>query len=265
MLVGPSLLVAQVVTGTGSSAVLITGHDLQTLGIATAASIALSALDVRIARSFSDSSWHAKHPMILRASRLASVATETVWMGSGAAAYGIARVTKSRSAEDVALHTTGAVAAGALFIQVVRGALGRARPYVGDGGAVKPDANQYDFHLMRGFTSFDYRSFPSMHAMASFAAVTALTQEMRRRNVSHLSLIAPVLYAGAALPGISRIYLNEHWASDVALGIFIGGFTGSKIVNYSHDHPGNRVDRALLKAVISMDGQGRFGLSVSPF
>jgi membrane-associated phospholipid phosphatase len=47
--------------------------------------------------------------------------------------------------------------------------------------------------------------------------------------------------------GLSRMYHDKHWASDVVLGAAIGTFTGLKVVRYSHAHPNNRLDRAILK------------------
>ena len=54
-------------------------------------------------------------------------------------------------------------------------------------------------------------------------------------------------YAGATLVGVSRMYNNMHWASDVIGGAAVGTLFGLKVVKYSHSHPGNRIDRALLK------------------
>ena len=54
------------------------------------------------------------------------------------------------------------------------------------------------------------------------------------------------MYGGATLVGLSRMYNNAHWASDVALGAAIGTFAGLKTVRYSHAHPDNPVDRLVL-------------------
>ena len=43
------------------------------------------------------------------------------------------------------------------------------------------------------------------------------------------------------------MYYDKHWASDVVVGAAIGTFTGLKVVRYSHAHPNNRLDRAVLK------------------
>ena len=160
------------------------------------------------------------------------------------------------------------VLSAALFIQVVRGALGRARPYVSDSVSERRDSDPYHFELFHGFTSFDYRSFPSMHAMASVAVAAALSTEMRDRGMPHRAVIAPVLYAGAAMPALARLYLDEHWASDIALGAFLGAFAGQKVVTYSHTHPTNRLDRALLGRRMYVGfTTGAHGLSLfaSPF
>jgi membrane-associated phospholipid phosphatase len=42
------------------------------------------------------------------------------------------------------------------------------------------------------------------------------------------------------------MYLDEHWASDIAMGMVLGVLAGQKVVQYSHAHPDNRVDRQFL-------------------
>lgn len=228
------------------SGVVITGRDLGLMGGATLASAIISRADAPVARWFTDSGFHARHPGFTTAAKRASIATETLYMISGGTIYAIARMRKDGGTADVALHTTEAVLFPAMFIQVVRGALGRARPYVIDEAGERRDTNPYDFQLLHGFTSFNYRSFPSMHAMASLAVATALTQEMRQRDTPHRAMISPLLYAAASLPPLARMYLDEHWTSDIVLGAFLGVFAGQKVVTYSHEHPHNRLDNAFL-------------------
>jgi membrane-associated phospholipid phosphatase len=230
---------------------LITHPDLVLFAGATLGTAALSKLDVRLAHAFYDSAFQVNHPGITSAANRASLATETVFMITGATVWGVARLRHSDGTADVALHTTEGLAATAMFIQVIRGVLGRTRPYVVDAVGEKRNGQPYDFQLLAGFRSFNYRSFPSMHAMASFAVASGLATEMKRRDTNHRGLITPLLYAGATLPSLSRMYLDEHWASDIALGVFLGVFAGQKAVNYSHDHPGNYFDRKLLAPKIS--------------
>jgi membrane-associated phospholipid phosphatase len=225
---------------------LITHRDMALFAGATLATAAVSKLDVRLAHALYDSAFQVNHPGITSGANRASLATETIYMISGATVWGIARLRHSDGTADVALHTTEGVASTAMFIQVIRGILGRSRPYVVDAVGEKRNGEPYDFHYFEGFRSFNYRSFPSMHAMASFAVASGLATEMKRRNTPNRALITPILYAGATVPSLARMYLDEHWASDIALGAFLGAFAGQKAVNYSHDHPDNYFDRKLL-------------------
>jgi membrane-associated phospholipid phosphatase len=72
-----------------------------------------------------------------------------------------------------------------------------------------------------------------------------------------------VLYTVAAFPGVSRLFLNEHWSSDVALGAVIGVLAGQRAVGYSHMHPDNRLDRRFLRAGI-MRSNGRMSIVLLP-
>jgi undecaprenyl-diphosphatase len=246
-----------------SSAVVITGRDMALAGGATVATAVITRADVPVARLFSDSAFHERHPGFTIFARRASVATETLYMLTGGTVYLVGRMSKDEGTADVALHTTESVIFPAMFIQVIRGALGRARPYVEDEQGDKRDADPYDFELLHGFTSFNYRSFPSMHAMASLAVATALTREMRQRETPHREVISPLLYAAASLPPLARMYLDEHWTSDIVMGAFLGVFAGQKVVGYSHEHPHNRIDNAFLgrRMDIGFMDEGR-GLSL---
>ena len=47
--------------------------------------------------------------------------------------------------------------------------------------------------------------------------------------------------------GLSRMYNNMHWASDVMAGAAIGTIIGLKVVKYTHSHPDNGIDNKLIK------------------
>ena len=58
------------------------------------------------------------------------------------------------------------------------------------------------------------------------------------------------MYGGATLVGMSRMYHNKHWASDVLVGAAIGTFAGQKVVRFTHNRKGNVIDRWLLGAEV---------------
>ena len=65
------------------------------------------------------------------------------------------------------------------------------------------------------------------------------------RHVSSRKYWTPVLYAAATIPGFTRIYLDQHWSSDVVAGSVSGWYVGTRMVQYTHGRR-TRLDRALL-------------------
>ena len=265
---GASLLLLTLSVGAArAQETVFTSRDAAILAGGTGGAAVLSLFDVRIARFFADSSLHRRRRFQTIAKRT-SLVTETMLMLSGTAIWGIGRLSHSPGTADVALHTTESVASGAAFIQVIRGIGGRARPYVVTPSAETRDSDPYDFEWFKGFTSFDYRSFPSMHAMASFAAATALSREMQLRNTRGRQVLSPLLYVAATASPAARLYLDEHWASDIGLGAFLGIYAGQKVVIYNHRHAVTPVDRFFLKPPdrvgVVIDGRGA-SLKVWPF
>jgi hypothetical protein len=165
----------------------------------------------------------------------------------GGTLYVIGRAAKQQNIADLGLHGTEAVIVGGLFAGVLKNVFGRARPYVKpDKDSVEFDANNWQ--ILRGLRKGDsYRSFPSGHAVAAFAAASAVVSETSRWWPGYQWAIGPMMYGGAGLVGVSRMYNNRHWASDVMLGAAIGTFAGNKVVRYFHrTNPDNKLDQWLL-------------------
>lgn len=171
----------------------------------------------------------------------------------GTSMYAVGRLSHVERMADLGLHGTEALLVGAGVASVIKVAAGRARPYV-------DVENPESFAFARGRRSEDYRSFPSGHSVAGFAAASAVVSETDRWWPGSTWYIAPVMYGGAALIATSRLYENKHWASDVIVGAAIGTFAGTKIVRYHHSHPSNRVDRWLLSASIGSSADGGYAL-----
>jgi hypothetical protein len=229
---------------TTSPKTFFTSRDAAIGGVFLAASAGLSYFDAKIARNFRDTTY--LHVRIGR--KLDDAFThinETTLTVGGLAVYGIAKLTKQETVADIAFHTAESVAAASLTAQVIRGPLGRTRPK----DASDPYNDQYEFHFMQGFTHFQQRSFPSIHSGSGFAAAAALSEEVNMRAPGARWWLGVPLYALAATPGLSRMYLGQHWASDIFAGAFLGTFYGKKVVQYSHAHPTTRVDRIFLGSV----------------
>ena len=174
----------------------------------------------------------------------------------GSSLYLVGRFTHHPDIEDLGWHGTEAVLLGGATAWVLKGLTGRARPFV------TGDSTAHDFKFGGGFGNADRQSFPSGHTTAAFAAAAAVTSEAERMWPHHFWLVAPAMYGGASLVGLSRMYHDKHWASDVALGAAIGTFSGLKVVRYSHAHPQNFLDRAILRADVQQWPDGTRGALV---
>jgi membrane-associated PAP2 superfamily phosphatase len=209
-------------------------------------SAGLSIFDVRIAHWFADTSLsHVREGRKL-ANNLTHINETTLTVG-GLIVYGVAKITKANTVADIAFHTAESVAAASLTAQVIRGPLGRTRPT--DSVANAQYGDQYEFHFFKGFTHFQQRAFPSIHSSSGFAAASALVAETKMRDPRAVWFVAVPAYALALTPGVSRMYLRQHWASDILSGAFLGTFYGWRIVDYSHEHPTTPVDRVFLGTV----------------
>jgi membrane-associated phospholipid phosphatase len=179
----------------------------------------------------------------------------------GTSMYAVGRVSHSERLAELGLRGTEALFVGAGFADVLKYSFGRARPFVDTLGP-NPD----DWQLLRGLHRGDpYRSFPSGHTVAAFAAAAAVSAETSRwwPQTTYYA-IGPALYGGALAVGASRMYENRHWASDVIMGAAIGTFAGTKVVRYHRTHPTNRLDRWLLRASLSPSNPHRISLSILP-
>ena len=215
--------------------------DLGWAGVFAAGSYVVSRFDPTIAKYFQQPD-HQREPIMRTSAEAFTRVQETTLTLCGVLTYAVARLAGSRDVEVTALHATEAIAAASLTSQVIRGPLGRARPK--DARPIFED--QYEFHWFNGFRNFEYRAFPSIHASSAFAAATAIVAETHHRSPRSTWLVAPIAFTIAAGPGYSRMYLGQHWASDVFMGAFLGTFYGKRVVDYTRAHRDNRVDRFFL-------------------
>jgi hypothetical protein len=236
---------------------LFNHRDFVVAGVWTATTLALTPLDKHLAKQLQDSSVQANHFLKDASKGVELIASPGAYY-IGGAMYVIGRVTHEPRIADLGWHGTEAVLLGELTSYVIKGTLGRSRPFV---SIDDPD----DFHLGKGFATSRYRSFPSGHSTTAFAAAAAVTDETTLWWPKSTWIIGPLMYGGATMVGLSRMYHNRHWASDVAVGAMIGTFSGKKVVLASHSSPHNVIDRVMLGGMIAPSEYGgvKIGLQKS--
>ncbi len=204
----------------------------------TAGMIAMFPFDERLAK-------HLTNPGAQANRFFKNASTGVEWLANpgsliiGGSLYTVGRVGHWERVADLGWHGTEAILIANGLTYLLKGLNGRARPFVSG------DTNAADYKFLKGFGNADRQSFPSGHATAAFAAASAVTAETGTWWPKSTWIIGPVMYGGATMVGLSRMYHNKHWASDVVLGAAIGTFSGWKVVQYSHAHP-TKLDKFLL-------------------
>ena len=250
---------------------LFTYRDAALAAAFAGLTVAMLPADLHIAQSLQDPDLRA-NKFFDKSGKGVEVITSPGAFIIGGGLYAAGKLTHHPDLADLGWHGTEAVFIASGVTGFLKGVLGRSRPYV------SLDSNARDFNFLKGFGrgtfgvgpdgrkfgTSDYQSFPSGHTTTAFAAAAAVTSETRRMWPRSLLIVAPVMYGGATLVGLSRMYHNNHWASDVVLGAAVGTFSGLKVVRYSHAHPDNRLDKLILGATIApnSDGGGTIGFSV---
>ena len=235
---------------------LFTSFDLVALASFTAMTLAITPADQQLANTVQDSILQ-KNTWLRRS---AAVVREVATPGSviiGSTLYIVGRTGGNERMAEIGLHGLEALAVGGGVTFLLKGLVGRARPYMG----VDSPRN---FGLGRGFADEDYRSFPSGHTVMAFAAAAAVTQTTDKWWPNTTWYIGPALYGGATLAGLSRMYNNKHWASDVVVGAAIGTFAGLKVMRYhTETNPDNWIDKTFLSISLPIDERGPGALSFS--
>lgn len=81
---------------------------------------------------------------------------------------------------------------------------------------------------LRGST-LEASSFPSGHSATAFATATVIANQYGNSKGA-----VNIAYGLAALTAFSRVYDNEHWASDVIVGSAIGYYSAKFIIKNHH-------------------------------
>ena len=126
---------------------------------------------------------------------------------------------------------------------ILKNAIGRERPWTHEElGWAEDFYAQYGIELSRDYC------FPSGHTAVTFCAAAVLVIFYRAKAI-------PAVFV-ALLIGFSRIYLCEHYVSDVAAGIIIGSLCGVA---------GYYIYRAVERAVLRAYDKNRYRLKARAF
>src|SRR3954466_6142805 len=226
-----------------SQSALFNGRDvIRAVGF-TGLTIAMFPLDRSLARRLTNERSKANR-FLNNASKGVEYIADPGSIVLGSSLYLFGRFAHHPDIEDLGWHGTEAVLFASGMAWTIKGLAGRARPFV------TGDTTAHDFKLGGGFGNADRQSFPSGHTTAAFAAAAAVTSEDERGGPGPVWGVARVMFGGASLGGVSRMYHDKHWASDVVLGAAVGTFSGLKVVRYAHAHPKNFLDRAILRTQV---------------
>lgn len=126
---------------------------------------------------------------------------------------------------------------------ILKNAVGRERPWTHEElGWAEDFYAQYGIELSRDYC------FPSGHTAVTFCAAAVLV-------IFYRAKVIPAVFV-ALLIGFSRIYLCEHYVSDVAAGIIIGSLCGVA---------GYYIYRAVERAVLRAYDKNRYRLKARAF
>jgi membrane-associated phospholipid phosphatase len=116
---------------------------------------------------------------------------------------------KSPKLRGTGVQGAEAVADALIVSEVLKYATGRQRPLVGDGGG----------HFFHGGDSF-----PSGHAIESFALASVIAHRWRQKKA-----VVIAAYGLATLVSASRFSGQKHFASDIVAGGVMGWFIGTHV------------------------------------
>jgi membrane-associated phospholipid phosphatase len=162
-------------------------------------------------------------PVITQAGGLAGFATAGVFFGAGL-------IFKDDRAKDTGIMAADAILQAFLVDNVLKGLTGRQRPFVAEGEDHWSGPATF-FKRFEKAGSDLYGSFPSGHSAAAFSLATVVAMQYSRH-----AWVPVVAYTLAAGVGLSRMALDKHWASDVAIGAVLGHLIARLVVR-NHGRP----------------------------
>jgi len=151
--------------------------------------------------------------------------------------YLLGVATKDQRAQQVALAGVQAFVMGGISVSIVKRIFGRVRPF-----QHTPPNPQ----LWEGPLKLEYDAFPSGHTTVAFSVATVFASAYKDKP-----WVGILSYGVATGVGLSRIYDDKHWSSDVLIGAALGFAVGKTVY---HLMEGNK------NLSLGITGRGNFSL-----
>ncbi len=130
--------------------------------------------------------------------------------------------TQNNKPKRVAMDFVQASLYSGVIVTVMKNLAHRARPY--QTAPLNPYIWDGPFTKNSGYTSF-----PSGHTIMAFTFAAVVGTHYKK------TVWVPILvYSLATLEGVSRMYSNNHWSTDVLIGGTMGYAIGTFVVNRNH-------------------------------
>ncbi|MBN2830501.1 MAG: phosphatase PAP2 family protein [Candidatus Cloacimonetes bacterium] len=108
-------------------------------------------------------------------------------------------------------------------------------------------------------SSFSYdTSFPSGHTTLAFSVATVMSHQYAQNR----PVLSAAFYAAATLTGLSRMYDDKHWTTDVFVGSIIGYSVTKGVLEYHEKLINKKKSLSQFEFKPYMTSEGIIGLSI---
>lgn len=132
--------------------------------------------------------------------------------------YGVGLFSEQEEMRETGRLLVESLIWGGSLNMLLRHSFGRYRPYNERGNGV--------FSFWQ--TDNDYQSFPSGHTTVAFSMATVLAYQI------DTWWSYPLFYSLALGTGATRMYLDQHWLSDVVFGAALG-YAGARLILHANN------------------------------
>lgn len=145
-------------------------------------------------------------------------------------------ITHDRKLESASLMTAKSVLISTLIYVTAKSVIRRGRPTYGN------DPFSFDPAFS---TNKTHTSFPSGHMLTVTTVATSLAELYGKDH----PWVPWVAYSIAGMTGVTRLYQNRHWSSDVWVGASLGYFVTKSVFRHHRDQEHKKTLKAMAAAM----------------